>query len=69
MTTMTRLIAVWCAWLLALGLCDNSFEDITYGSTVKLEHLSSRYRLHSHSINWGSGSGQQSVTALEQPGT
>jgi len=52
----------------SLACCDSNFDYVTYGSVVKLEHQATKYRLHSHSINWGSGSGQQSVTALEHPG-
>jgi dolichyl-phosphate-mannose--protein O-mannosyl transferase len=31
---------------------------------VKLTHVASGYKLHSHEIKYGSGSGQQSVTAF-----
>lgn len=41
---------------------DKADDALTYGSVVKLEHSESQYYLHSHQINWGSGSGQQSVT-------
>jgi len=41
------------------------YSKITYGSAVKLVHKSSGFRLHSHQIKWGSGSGQQSVTGFE----
>jgi len=36
---------------------------VTCGSVVKLIHVESGKNLHSHQIAWGSGSGQQSVTA------
>jgi dolichyl-phosphate-mannose--protein O-mannosyl transferase len=36
---------------------------MTFGSAAKLQHVPSKHFLHSHQINWGSGSGQQSVTA------
>lgn len=36
---------------------------MTWGSVVKLVHQSTGYRLHSHEIAYGTGSGQQSVTA------
>ncbi|KAJ0401825.1 hypothetical protein P43SY_006380 [Pythium insidiosum] len=39
------------------------FEHVTCGSSIKLVHEPSRHRLHSHEIAYGSGSGQQSVTA------
>lgn len=38
---------------------------VTCGSTIKLQHSNTKYRLHSHEIAYGSGSGQQSVTAFE----
>ncbi|KAE9024866.1 hypothetical protein PR002_g11345 [Phytophthora rubi] len=38
------------------------FEHVTCGSSIKLVHEPSRYRLHSHEIAYGSGSQQQSVT-------
>jgi dolichyl-phosphate-mannose--protein O-mannosyl transferase len=31
---------------------------------IKLKHLASGFRLHSHDIKYGSGSGQQSVTGF-----
>lgn len=48
---------------------DDDSEDyslLTYGSAVRFQHVRSRYYLHSHGINYGSGSGQQSVTAVSQ---
>jgi len=41
---------------------------VTYSSAIKLLHAQSSYRLHSHDIKWGSGSGQQSVTAVKDTG-
>lgn len=41
------------------------FSAVTCGSAVKLRHQSTGFLLHSHNIKWGSGSGQQSVTAVE----
>lgn len=38
--------------------------EITYGSVLKLMHEKTRYRLHSHDVPYGSGSGQQSVTGF-----
>ncbi|KAJ1563799.1 Stromal cell-derived factor 2-like protein 1, partial [Cladochytrium tenue] len=40
------------------------FERVSCGSAVKLAHVASGFRLHSHGVNYGSGSGQQSVTAF-----
>lgn len=39
-------------------------NEVTYGSVVKLMHERTHYRLHSHEIPYGSGSGQQSVTGF-----
>lgn len=44
-----------------------TFEDhqkVTCGSAIKLTHVPTDYKLHSHDIKYGSGSGQQSVTAF-----
>ncbi|XP_076939727.1 stromal cell-derived factor 2-like protein [Bidens hawaiensis] len=38
--------------------------EITYGSVIKLMHEKTKYRLHSHNVPYGSGSGQQSVTSF-----
>ncbi|GJV95388.1 stromal cell-derived factor 2-like protein [Tanacetum coccineum] len=42
----------------------NEGLEITYGSTLKLMHEKTRFRLHSHDVPYGSGSGQQSVTGF-----
>jgi len=42
-----------------------SYTTVTCGSTVRLANKGSGYRLHSHEVSYGqSGSGQQSVTAI-----
>lgn len=38
---------------------------MTCGSIVKLMNTDLRLRLHSHDVKYGSGSGQQSVTAVD----
>lgn len=40
----------------------NGFDYVTCGSSIKLVHELSRFRLHSHEVAYGSGSRQQSVT-------
>lgn len=40
------------------------FSQITYGSAIKLMHEKTKFRLHSHDVPYGSGSGQQSVTGF-----
>lgn len=42
---------------------DAHVSDVTYGSTIKLEHKPTNFRLHSHEVTYGTGSQQQSVTA------
>ncbi|KAK4362170.1 hypothetical protein RND71_017411 [Anisodus tanguticus] len=46
-----------------LCMCPSS-RRITYGSTIKLMHEKTKFRLHSHDVPYGSGSGQQSVTGF-----
>ena len=42
------------------------YSAVTCGSTIKLRHIRSGYRLHSHEVSYGdSGSGQQSVTGVQ----
>ncbi|CAI9721385.1 stromal cell-derived factor 2-like [Octopus vulgaris] len=41
------------------------YKYVTCGSTLKLLNPYHKVRLHSHDIKYGSGSGQQSVTAVE----
>jgi dolichyl-phosphate-mannose--protein O-mannosyl transferase len=42
------------------------FEYVTYASVVKLEHPITGFRLHSQEVAYGTGSRQQTVTALER---
>lgn len=44
---------------------DEEFQRVTCNSAVKLTHASG-FKLHSHSVNYGSGSGQQSVTGFPE---
>eukprot|EP00850_Spirogloea_muscicola_P003881 SM000016S01869 [mRNA] locus=s16:280630:282137:+ [translate_table: standard] len=39
-------------------------EEVTVGSVLKLQHDKTGFRLHSHEVAYGSGSGQQSVTGF-----
>ncbi|XP_061182820.1 stromal cell-derived factor 2-like [Saccostrea echinata] len=41
------------------------YEYVTCGSTLKLKNNYHGVRLHSHDVKYGSGSGQQSVTAVD----
>ncbi|KNE62404.1 hypothetical protein AMAG_07626 [Allomyces macrogynus ATCC 38327] len=43
---------------------DDEFAKVTCGAVIKLSHVPSGFKLHSHNVRYGSGSGQQSVTAL-----
>lgn len=38
--------------------------EITFGTVLKLMHEKTKFRLHSHDVPYGSGSGQQSVTGF-----
>lgn len=40
-------------------------EFVTCGTILKLMNTELRLRLHSHDVKYGSGSGQQSVTAVD----
>eukprot|EP01098_Paradermamoeba_levis_P014770 TRINITY_DN7210_c0_g1_i1.p1 TRINITY_DN7210_c0_g1~~TRINITY_DN7210_c0_g1_i1.p1 ORF type:complete len:222 (-),score=65.46 TRINITY_DN7210_c0_g1_i1:147-752(-) len=41
-------------------------DVVTCGSVIKLKHLKTGFRLHSHKVPYGSGSGQQSVTGYPE---
>eukprot|EP01134_Creolimax_fragrantissima_P006077 CFRG6077T1 len=42
------------------------FEGVTCGSAVKLMNVQAKVYLHSHEVSYGTGSKQQSVTAVQQ---
>ncbi|KAI3380418.1 hypothetical protein SNEBB_007888 [Seison nebaliae] len=48
-----------------VGNCKQSTQFVTCGSSLKLKNTYSRVCLHSHDVKYGSGSGQQSVTAID----
>eukprot|EP00188_Purpureofilum_apyrenoidigerum_P003866 Plantae.Rhodophyta-Purpureofilum_apyrenoidigerum.ctg4163.p2 GENE.Plantae.Rhodophyta-Purpureofilum_apyrenoidigerum.ctg4163~~Plantae.Rhodophyta-Purpureofilum_apyrenoidigerum.ctg4163.p2 ORF type:complete len:236 (-),score=36.36 Plantae.Rhodophyta-Purpureofilum_apyrenoidigerum.ctg4163:913-1572(-) len=52
------------AIVLSVGADKHDVEVVSYGSAVKLQHVQTAYRLHSHDLKYGQGSGQQSVTGL-----
>ncbi|CAK9219543.1 unnamed protein product [Sphagnum troendelagicum] len=39
-------------------------KEVTHGSVIKLQHERTKFRLHSHEVPYGTGSGQQSVTGF-----
>lgn len=41
------------------------YEFVTWTSVIKLVNVNTNTRLHSHDVKYGSGSGQQSVTAVK----
>ncbi|KAI8093535.1 MIR motif-containing protein [Halteromyces radiatus] len=43
---------------------EEGYEKVTCGSTIKIANKATQYRLHSHGVSYGSGSGQQSVTGF-----
>lgn len=61
---MQRLLLAAVAFFFVL--CAGDTLPVTCGSSIKLRHMSSSVRLHSHEISYGSGSAQQSVTGLKE---
>lgn len=69
-----RALVIWCLFSLrvlwtTLGfpiVVTASFPSgqVTHGSVIKLMHDKTKFRLHSHEVPYGSGSGQQSVTGF-----
>ena len=45
------------------AVIEKELQMVTCTSAIKLMHVPSGYRLHSHPVGYASGSGQQSVTA------
>lgn len=68
---MPRLPTILLTLLLALlpsthaNEIDDDFLRVTCNSAVKLTHVPSGFKLHSHQVTYGSGSGQQSVTGFQ----
>ncbi|OON14452.1 hypothetical protein X801_09757, partial [Opisthorchis viverrini] len=48
-----------------IAVSDASEKQVTCGSVFKLVHPDLGIRLHSHEVQYGSGSGQQSVTGVK----
>lgn len=60
-----------CAFVCTLHSLPAAATDVpsvTFGSVLKLEHIATGHRLHSHSLPYGQGSGQQSVTGMYHAG-
>lgn len=69
MTTSPLFVCALFAGLLNLVSCtDIKVDSLSFGSVMKLEHVSSGFRLHSHELPYASGSGQQSVTGQSLQG-
>ena len=51
--------------LLFLKINSLKYDLVTCGSLIKLYHTAYEVRLHSHEVAYGTGSGQQSVTGVE----
>ncbi|CAO3664478.1 unnamed protein product [Rhizopus stolonifer] len=45
---------------------EEGFEKVTCASIIKLGNNVNGFKLHSHSVTYGSGSGQQSVTGFPE---
>lgn len=50
--------------LALLGACEDEIKRVTSGSVIKLRNEAHGAQLHSHKVNYGSGSQQQSVTGF-----
>uniref|UniRef100_A0A2M4AAG7 Putative mannosyltransferase n=1 Tax=Anopheles triannulatus TaxID=58253 RepID=A0A2M4AAG7_9DIPT len=51
--------------IIDLSLAARNNRHVTCGTVLKLQNVDYRVRLHSHDVKYGTGSGQQSVTATE----
>jgi len=49
----------------AIPEIDTEFQKVTCGSAIKLTHQMTGYKIHSHGVNYGTGSMQQSVTGFK----
>lgn len=58
------LVSVAVLAILVSAKIDPEFEKVTCGSAIKLTNVKTGFKLHSHDIPYGSGSGQQSVTGF-----
>ncbi|XP_013405901.1 stromal cell-derived factor 2-like isoform X2 [Lingula anatina] len=54
-----------CILLYTIDAAKFDYEFVTCGSVLKLLNTRASVRLHSHDVKYGSGSGQQSVTAVD----
>ena len=65
-TTSNRImfVIIYSLMFLFLFVCGDTHEPVTCGSVIKLLHSDTMFHLQSHSIAYGSGSGQQSVTTI-----
>lgn len=63
------IVSVYLLSTISITLAE-TVNHVTCGSVIKLENEAKpKVRLHSHDIKYGSGSGQQSVTAAENQDT
>mmetsp|Transcript_16465 Transcript_16465/g.28227 ORF Transcript_16465/g.28227 Transcript_16465/m.28227 type:complete len:227 (+) Transcript_16465:54-734(+) len=62
---MTAGMVVACALLIiaVFSFAQSENLPITCGSSIKLQHVATKFRLHSHEVAYSRGSQQQSVTA------
>lgn len=65
-TNATKLLALCLTLLVSSEFVQSlKYDYVTWSSVVKLVNTNSNARLHSHDVKYGSGSGQQSVTAVK----
>ncbi|EPB76413.1 hypothetical protein ANCCEY_04471 [Ancylostoma ceylanicum] len=62
-TAMSWFIVLVVSSCAVIGFCYD--DEVTCGTVLKLMNINEGSRLHSHEVKYGSGSGQQSVTAVQ----
>ncbi|KAG8188344.1 hypothetical protein JTE90_026961 [Oedothorax gibbosus] len=66
---LKRFFSIYILTFLEISIIPVAFSElysyVTCGSIIKLLNNNAKVRLHSHEVKYGSGSGQQSVTAIE----
>lgn len=61
-----NILVLLCILLLTNHASGKSARYVSCGSVLKLMNSATKVRLHSHDVKYGTGSGQQSVTGVEE---
>ncbi|KAK3924691.1 Stromal cell-derived factor 2-like protein 1 [Frankliniella fusca] len=65
-TKIYFLLVLLCVTLMFSYASGKSARYVSCGSVIKLMNSATKIRLHSHDVKYGTGSGQQSVTGVEE---